>query len=346
MFLGLKALSGSNPTPLSGIYFTGILENDAATNGVGVYASDGDANEVSNTLELAHERANNDGFPGYDLTYSNGGFGFKADGTVSFSKSQYAAGGGGNLAIGSGNSDNYQLALYVKGTTLNGTGVFLNPRGVVNAANNIPFTAQVSPGELITLNGTGLYSGQLLVANSLPFPNILGGVKASVSWVVNGAVSSSDMPLYYVSPTAIAAIVTYGVPTDGSYLTFQVNNNGSTSNSVVSLSGITQPGVFTLTPCGGGIGAILHADFSLVSTANPAKIGETVQIFLTGLGPVEPAVAAGAAGPTNPLSVVTNNVDVAVDGHPAKGFYQGPGPQTAGVHPLEAVRPPRVTDDP
>src|SRR5260370_24123596 len=135
MFLGIKALSGSNPTPLSGIYFTGILENDAATNGVGVYASDGAANEVSNTLELAHERANNDGSPGYDLTYSDGGFGFKADGAVSLSKSQYAAGAGGNLAITSRNSDNYQLALHVKGTPLNGTSVFLDPMREVNAAN-------------------------------------------------------------------------------------------------------------------------------------------------------------------------------------------------------------------
>ena len=57
MFLGIKALSGSNPSPLSGVYFTGLLQNDAATNGVGVYASEGAANEVSNTLELAHERA-------------------------------------------------------------------------------------------------------------------------------------------------------------------------------------------------------------------------------------------------------------------------------------------------
>ena len=50
MFLGIKALSGTNPSPLSGIYFTGLLQNDAATNGVGVYASEGAANEVSNTL--------------------------------------------------------------------------------------------------------------------------------------------------------------------------------------------------------------------------------------------------------------------------------------------------------
>jgi uncharacterized protein (TIGR03437 family) len=344
MFLGIKALSGSNPTPLSGVYFTGLLENDASTNGIGLYASEGAANEVTNTLELAHERANNAGFAGYDFTYSDGGFGFKADGTVSLTASQYAAGAGGNLAIGAGNSDNYQLALYVKGTPLSGTGVFLNPRGVVNAANNIPFTAQVSPGELIVLNGTGLYSGQLLVASSLPFPTQLGGVKATVSWTVNGATSSADMPLYYVSPTAIAAIVPYGVPTDGSYLSFLVNNNGSPSNSVLSFSGITQPGVFTLPPGGVGNGAILHADFSLVSTASPAKIGETVQIFLTGLGPVNPPVAAGAAGPTNPLSVVSNLVDsVFVDGTTATAPYQGLAPQLAGLYQLNVNIPHGVT---
>ena len=343
MFLGIKALSGGNSTPLSGIYFTGLLENDASPNGAGIYASEGSANEVSNTLELAHERANNDGFAGYDLTYDDGGFGFKADGTVSFSKSQYAAGAGGNFAIGSGNSDNYQLALYVKSTPLNGTGVFLNPRGVVNAANNIPFTAQVAPGELVTLNGTGLYTGDLQVAGSLPFPTTLGGVKATVSWTVNGANSSTDMPLYYVSSTAIAAIVPYGVPSDGSFLTFQVNNNGSMSNTVLSFSGITQPGVFTLPPGGVGSGAILHSDFSVVSSASPAKVGETVQIFLTGLGPVNPAVAAGAAGPTNPLSTVTNNVDVGVDGIAAKVSYQGLAPQLAGLYQLNVTIPTGVT---
>ena len=62
-------------------------------------------------------------------------------------------------------------------------------------------------GELVTLNGSGLYSGQLLVANSLPFSTTLGSVKVTVSWSVNGTPTSADMPLYYVSPTAIAAVL-------------------------------------------------------------------------------------------------------------------------------------------
>jgi uncharacterized protein (TIGR03437 family) len=343
MFVGIKAVSGTLTQP-SGIYFTSILENDAGTGGVGIYASEGSVNEVNTTLELAHERANYPGFLGYDLTYSDGGFALKPDGTSSFTANQYAVSAGANFAIGSGVGSNYQLALYVKANPVSGTGVFLNPRGVVNAANNLPFTAQVSPGELITLNGTGLYSGQLLVAASLPFPTSLGGVKATVSWGVNGTTpSSADMPLYYVSPNAIAAIVPYGIPADGSFLAFQVNNNGIGSNQAVSYSGLTQPGVFTLPPGGVGNGAILHADFTLVSTASPAKIGETVLIYLTGLGTVNQPVAAGAAGPTNPLALVKNNVDVSVDGVTAKVLYQGLAPQLAGLYQLNVTIPAGVT---
>jgi len=343
--VGVKALSGgSSSNPLSGIYFTGLLENDASTNGNGVYSSEGATNEVSSTVELAHERANLAGSSGFDSTYSDSGFGFKSDGTASFNLTQYAAGAGGSFVIGAGNGGNYQLTLYVKAAALSGTGVFLNPMATVNAANNIPFTAQVSPGELITLGGTGLYSGQLLVASALPFPATLGGVQVTVSWTgANGAAASAAMPLYYVSPTAIAAIVPYNVPTDGSFLSFQVNNNGSQSNMVQSYSGTTQPGVFTLPPGGVGNGAILHADFTVVSASSPAKIGETVQIFLTGLGPVNSTVAAGAAGPTSPPALVTNSVDVGVAGGQGRVSYQGLAPQLAGLYQLNVTIPAGVT---
>jgi len=49
-----------------------------------------------------------------------------------------------------------------------------------------------------------------------------------------------------------------------------------------------------------GPGAILHADYTLVNAAKPAKVGETILIFLTGLGPVTPAVPDGAP-PNSPL---------------------------------------------
>jgi uncharacterized protein (TIGR03437 family) len=58
----------------------------------------------------------------------------------------------------------------------------------------------------------------------------------------------------------------------------------------------TSPGVFSLDVTGTGPGAILHADFTLVNAASPAKKGETVLVFLTGLGGASPAGLGTVAG--------------------------------------------------
>ena len=59
----------------------------------------------------------------------------------------------------------------------------------------------------------------------------------------------------------------------------------------------TAPGVFSLSANGLGDGAIRHADSSLVNQANPAMPGEIVQVYLTGLGAVNPPVPDGTAAP-------------------------------------------------
>src|SRR5262249_24032462 len=103
MVIGVKALSGtSNTHPLNGIYFTGILQDDATPNGFCLYASQGAANEVASTgVELAYEGANSpiDGY--YDYTSAND-FTFAGGGTVAYSDSLFAAGAGGNLVLSSG----------------------------------------------------------------------------------------------------------------------------------------------------------------------------------------------------------------------------------------------------
>jgi uncharacterized protein (TIGR03437 family) len=58
----------------------------------------------------------------------------------------------------------------------------------------------------------------------------------------------------------------------------------------------TAPGVFSLNQTGSGPGAITHANFQVVSPSNPAKRGETILIYLTGLGAVSPTIADGAPG--------------------------------------------------
>ena len=46
-----------------------------------------------------------------------------------------------------------------------------------------------------------------------------------------------------------------------------------------------------------------HSDFSaVVSRANPARAGGIIHLFMTGLGPVEPAAVTGEAAPSNPAA--------------------------------------------
>lgn len=343
MIVGVKAISGDASTSANGLYFAGYLENFFQSDGTfTVYSADGAATEIPSLgVEIGHQRTQPDFTNAYDDTY---GVDFKpaADGTVTYSGSSYVVGGGGNFILGAGAGRNYQLTVYAKAPSLSGTGVFLNPQGIVNAATNVPFTAAVSPGEFVSLVGTGMAS-QTATASSLPFPATLGGVQVTISWFDSaGKAQSAQAPLYYVSPTLINLVVPYSTPGDGSVMTFKVTSNGTASNVVAIYSGPTSPGIFTVPAGGIGNGAILHADFSLVSASSPAKVGETVQIFLTGLGAVTPAVTAGAAGPSNPLSQ-TIIPDVYIDGVFANTVFAGLAPTLGGLYQLNVTIPAGVT---
>jgi uncharacterized protein (TIGR03437 family) len=339
MILGVKALPANTAPTLQGLYFTATVENlqDGSAE-AGLYGADGSADELGDPAadELAHYRINVDNYGTYDQTYADT-FALTPGGLASYPDQQFAAGAGGNIVIGSGNGTNYELSINVKLPPLSGSGVFLNPSGVVNAASSAPFTAQVAPGEVLTLYGTGLAAGTA-TASALPFPILLDGVGVTV----NGTAA----PIYYVSPTQISIIVPYSSPTDGSLVAVQVNNNGTTSNFAQLYSGYTSPGVFTVPAGGIGNGAILHANYALVSDSSPAAIGETVQIYLTGLGTVTPPVTAGSAAPTSTLSVVDNSVAVYIDGVQATVGYQGLAPGLAGLYQLNVTIPTGVSSGP
>jgi uncharacterized protein (TIGR03437 family) len=334
MVIGVKASPGGT-TP-TGLYFQTYLENYlAGSQADGLYSSSGSANVVGSLkLELVHQRTNPDGFASYDFNFEDD-ISFDADGTKTYSDSIFAVGAGGNLILGGGNGSNYQLMLYVKAPTLSGTGVFLNPQGIVNAATFTPFTAQVSPGEVLTLIGTGLASGTFTAAGGTAFPTNLGGVQV----LMNG----TAIPVYSVTSTQIAAVLPFTTPQNGSIVTFQVNNNGTLSNEAKVYTGVTSPGLFTLDRSGIGNGAILHADFTPITTSSPAKVGDTVQLFLSGLGRVNSTVAAGAPAPSaEPFARVANSVDVYIGGLAATVAYAGLAPGLGGLYQLNVTIPPGV----
>ncbi|HXA52565.1 MAG TPA: hypothetical protein VNV86_19750 [Candidatus Acidoferrum sp.] len=342
LVIGAKAAPGAS---FNGLYFSAYLQNYATgSSGDAVYAVSGSTNAISSITSLiAHERTNSEISYPYDYTYSDT-FQFAANGVSP--DSNQALGAGGNIMIAAGTGGNYLLAVYPKSVPMSTTGapaVFLNPQGVVNAANNVPFTAQVSPGEVVTLYGTG-FTTQTLTTPGVPFPNTLGGAQVTITYLdANSKSVSVIAPVYYVSPTQISAVVPFTVPNDGTQLTFTVTN-GSASNAVTVYSGPSSPGIFTQPSGGIGSGAVLHADFSLVTAASPAKSGETIQVFLTGVGTVTGNTAAGAAGPTSPLATTVLPVDIGIIGsdgnfYDGTAIFSGLAPGLGGLYQVNVTLP-------
>ncbi|MBK5291823.1 MAG: IPT/TIG domain-containing protein [Acidobacteriia bacterium] len=259
----------------------------------------------------------------------------QADGTGRVELNSLAIGAGGNSFLSSGvalaDSNNYELVFGVRAPPVaTGTGVFLHPYGAVNAASFAPAGNPVSPGAFITLFGSNL-AASTVTASSLPFPTVLAGVQVLVN--------NRPAPVYLVAAGQISFLIPNATETTGN-ATIVVVGNGTRSNEIQAPVSRTSPGVFSVPPAGFGPGAILKTNFTLVSAANPARRGETVQVFLTGLGAAAPAVPDGAAAGANPLSLVTAAVNVYVGGESAQVTFKGLSPGLAGLYQLNIVIPP------
>jgi uncharacterized protein (TIGR03437 family) len=243
-----------------------------------------------------------------------------------------ALGAGGAAFVGSSISPNdaaaYEIYLGVQMAPLSGPGIFLNPQGVVNAASSAPTGNPISPGQFITLYGTGLAQGPQ--AATAPFPPTLNGVTVLIN----------DKPaaLRYVSGTQINALVPYA--TVGTTATMVVQNGAGKSNTVTVPTAPTSPGVFTQDQSGSGFGAIQHSDFSPVNAAHPAVGGEIVLLYLTGMGMVNPPVQDGTAGGANPVSIAAATGSVLVGGKPGTVTYSGLAPGYPGLYQINVQLPP------
>jgi uncharacterized protein (TIGR03437 family) len=159
----------------------------------------------------------------------------------------------------------------------------------------------VSPGEIVTLFGSGLgpQQGVAYQLQNGQLPTSLGGTRV----LVNGQAT----PLLYSSYAQVNAILPYSLPV-GPSPTIQVETNAvgnQLSNSYTATANIA---VFRSS---GTFAAALNEDGTVNSSANPAKAGSRVVLFATGGGQTTPASTAGEVTPleTRPLQ---NNVTVAI----------------------------------
>ncbi len=334
MFVGVRA-AASAANGLSGLYYQAGIDQDESTLSSGYGSLDtyyGSFNANAGT-GIAHHRILSQlsiyGQSAFDYTYNDA---YTPNGDGSYSgltgAVRYMIGAGGQ-AIGFGVDPYLGISVALPAPFLSGSGVYLNPEGVVNAASSAPFTAGLSRGEMVTLYGTNLASTTEL-ASTIPLPQTLGGVQVNIN--------NRPAPISFVSPGQLSVLVPYA--TELTLAQIQVINNNVASNTVTVYMNYTMPGVFTNPEGGLGYAAALHGDYTPVTSASPAQIGETIQVFVTGLGDVSPANADGDAGPaTSPYSVATNAISAAIDGIPATVSYAGLAPALAGLYQVNVTVP-------
>jgi uncharacterized protein (TIGR03437 family) len=221
----------------------------------------------------------------------------------------------------------FAISFGIQAPALKGSGVYINPQGILNGGSFAPTGSAIAPGEFVSIFGSGLAAATATA--SPPYPASLGGVTVKIN--------DTLAPLTLVSANQVNLLVPYGVT--GSTATVVVTNSGTASNSMTVPLAASAPGVFSQDSTGSGIGAILHANNSLVTTANPAKRGETIQIYLTGLGAVAPPVPDGAAGVSDPLSKTVSPAAVYLNGQKATVVYSGLAPGLPGLYQMNVTIP-------
>ncbi len=200
--------------------------------------------------------------------------------------------------------------------------------GVVSAASYD--STAVSLGELATIFGSNV--GPATPASMTVTSGYVDTTLSGVSVTVDG----KDAPLIYVSLNQVTIQVPYEVGI-GAGKAVVVTNAGASANTTVTIAA-TAPGIFTADGSGSGAAAALNYNasthvYTLNTTANPAKIGDTVLLYLTGEGDFN-ATPLESGGTTNtgyiipdtltPLPEVNPLPTVTIGGAVAQVDYAGP----------------------
>ena len=203
------------------------------------------------------------------------------------------------------------------------------PDAIVNTAS-FRNAGQIAPGSLVAITGEGLADAPAKTTDQ-PYPTELGGVSVTLGGV--------RLPLFSVTPNQLNAFIPFNATPDT--LQQLVVKRGSTLSMPLNIQvAETTPGIYSADQSGSGQGAVVIAGSGGIMAAprpsgRPAKIGETLQIFCTGLGLVSnppqngQTISADAQAPTlNPLKVTIVGVKVPV-------LYAGLVPGFVGLYEVD-----------
>ena len=204
---------------------------------------------------------------------------------------------------------------------------FLGENGTVNTFNRVPAGA-LSPGMIVEVYGSGLATttGD---TGTLPLPQSFQGTSLIVG--------PYQAPLYYVSSGQVNVQFAAELTPNQQYPVIAILN-GALSVPVLTDISLVQLGIAAQPD--GHVIAQHGSDSSYVDATHPAKPGEVLVIYLSGMGPTDPSVKSGDPAPSSePLARVTKTASATLDGQPATVQFAGLTPGFVGLYQVNFVVP-------
>ncbi len=205
------------------------------------------------------------------------------------------------------------------------------PAGVVSSAGFLPGTP-LAPGGLISIFGSKLAT-RSEQALTLSFPIDVAGTMVTLQ--------GRPLPLLFVSDTQINAAVPLGININArQHLIVRRGLSYSVPEGVTLAN--ASPTVFLREAGTGREGIVVRPDFSPVTPADPARAGDVVLIFATGLGdvPLEQRLPPGTPAPVDRLIRTLGEVRVTIGGVPVSQVpFAGLAPGFVGLYQVNVVVP-------
>jgi uncharacterized protein (TIGR03437 family) len=196
---------------------------------------------------------------------------------------------------------------------------------VVNGAT---FTSGIAPGGLMSIFGTGLAVGpaSLPVSSSPVTPGTgLATSGTATSGTTTLDIDGSPVPVLAVSPFQINAMVPFGIAPGTHNL--QVRSAFGSAQQPVAVSAVA-PAIFLLgNP---PVGAVVNQDGTLNAPNNPARRGQVVVVYATGLGAV--TKQGQVSNTATPVTLVLNGQELAA-------AFAGLAPGSAGEYQVNVLIP-------
>jgi uncharacterized protein (TIGR03437 family) len=198
--------------------------------------------------------------------------------------------------------------------------------GVFNSVANQP----LAPGAYGAIYGSNLSEG-LNLSTQYPFSLQLG----DTSVLLGG----KPLPLYFASADQVNVVVPYDVPVNSTQQ-LVVQRGSSISIPQPVFIAPAQPTILTQSSAPTtAVVNVYKPDGTALPNNSPVGAGYVITLYCSGLGAVDPAVAAGSPAPASPLSHTVNPVTVKIGQTQAQVLFAGLVPVYAQLYQVNVQIP-------